>query len=333
MEEKYRAMFDEVRASDQLRQEVLQMSRRKQAPRRLLPKRLLIAAALLAVLAGTAVAAVGGPATIRGWFSREWEETTGAPMEKDQIALIDRLTRPVGVSDTQNGVTVTVDSVTVGNSTVWMLLKVSGAYTQEKDYYYHFERMDLTLAPDPDEVNTPGGSSLDYPYCGVSEDGMLTMLARFTIDLAGQTSLLDGSRQATLVVNDLMYSDNILMEGEWKLTFPLEPGEAGTMLTLDEIQVPARNLETQETTVITLRDVRISATDITYVRSVENQELEPEECVLVLEDGREVGWSSGSSRFRDEAQTEWSSVYFWKFPVDLSQMTGVRFGQTEISLP
>ena len=39
-----------------------------------------------------------------------------------------------------------------------------------------------------------------------------------------------------------------------------------------------------------------------------------------------------ASRFRDEAYTEWSSDLFWKFPVDLSQVTAVRFGDTEIPL-
>ena len=57
----------------------------------------------------------------------------------------------------------TVDSVTVGNSTVWMLVKVSGTYTREKEAHYHFDGMDLTLDPDPDAVKTPGGYSWTIP--------------------------------------------------------------------------------------------------------------------------------------------------------------------------
>ena len=92
----------------------------------------------------------------------------------------------MGVSDTQNGTTVTVDSVTVGNSTVWMLVKVSGDYTQEKEFLYHFQGMDLTLDPDPDLVDTPGGYSLDYPYVGVAEDGTLTCLLYTSCVFAAQ---------------------------------------------------------------------------------------------------------------------------------------------------
>ena len=221
MEEQYREMFDEVRASSRLREEVAHMTTRERKPsRRRLPKAAVAAAAVLVLLAGTALAAVGAPGTIRDWFAREWEEITGDTMDAEQLDLIDRLTKPVGVSDTQNGTTVTVDSVTVGNSTVWMLVKVSGDYTQEKESLYHFQGMDLTLDPDPDLVDTPGGYSLDYPYVGVAEDGTLTMLVRFTIDLAGQSSLLDGVRQATLLVDNLMYSDQTMTEGHWTLTFP-----------------------------------------------------------------------------------------------------------------
>ena len=54
------------------------------------------------------------------------------------------------------------------------------------------------------------------------------------------------------------------------------------------------------------------------------------QCVLVLENGGEVNWSSGSSRFRDEACTEWSSVWYWQVPVDLKKVTALRFGDLEI---
>ena len=130
MERRYREMFDEVRSSTRLQEEVSRMTQMERKPaRQRLPKKALLAAAVLVVLAGTAVAAVSAPGTLKGWFAQEWQETTGTAMDTEQLALIDELTRPVGVSDTQNGTTVTVDSVTVGNSTVWMLLKVSrGVY-------------------------------------------------------------------------------------------------------------------------------------------------------------------------------------------------------------
>ncbi len=341
MEQQYREMFDEVRSSDRLREEVTQMTKMEQRPaRRRLPKKALLAAAVLVVLAGTAMAAVGMPGTLREWFAREWQETTGTAMDMEQMAVIDELTRPVGVSDTQNGTTVTVDSVTVGDGTIWMLLKISGEYPEDAALRYHFDSIDLELDPDPDEVETPGGYGFEFPYGGVTEDGALTLLVRYTIDLAGQTSLLTQSRQATLLLDDLVSNDMtrsgdedvMLAEGHWPLTFPLEAGETGSVLTLEEISVPARKLETSETKTITLRDVKISATDLSYVQLAEDQEWTPSKCALVLEDGSTVDWSSGTSRFRDEAYTQWSSVWYWKVPVDLSRVTALRFGDVEIPL-
>ena len=308
--------------------------------RKRFPKGMLIAAAVLAVLAGTAVAAVGMPGTLRGWFAQEWEETTGAPMEEEQLALIDQLTQPVGASDTQNGVTVTVDSVTVGDSTMWLLLKVSGEYAENTDLRYDFDGMDLTIDPNPDEVGTPGGYGVGVRDWGVTEDGMLTLLIVFNIHLAGETSLLDSSRQVTLVLNDLV-SNNIrwkgdkfktVAEGAWTLTFPLEPGEMEKR-TLEEIRVPGTNRDSGEVEMMTLRDVQITSTDITYTFDATPQD--PEVmlfCTLVMENGAEVGYSSGATRFRNEERTEWSSVWYWQMPVDLNKVTALRFGDMEIPL-
>jgi hypothetical protein len=126
--------------------------------------------------------------------------------------------------------------------------------------------------------------------------------------------------------------DVTLAEGHWTLTFPLEAGEPGSVLTLEEISVPAQKLETRETKTISLRDVKITATDISYVQLAEDQEWTPSKCALVLEDGSTVNWSSGNSRFRDEAYTQWGSVYYWRVPVDLSKVTALRFGDVEIPL-
>lgn len=341
MEQQYREMFDEVRSSSRLQEEVRKMSEmeRKPAGRRF-PRKILMAAAVLAVLAGTAVAAVGAPGTLRGWFAQEWEETTGSTMDEEQLALIDRLTQPVGVSDTQNGVTVTVDSVTVGDSTIWMLLKVSGEYAESTDLRYDFDSKELTIDFLPDEVGTFGGYSVSVRDWGVTEDGMLTLLIVFNIHFAGETSLLDTPRQVTLVLNDLVHNDirwkgdkfKTVAEGAWCLTFPLEPGEMEKR-TLEEIQVPGTNRDTGEVETMTLRDVQITSTDITYTFAATPQD--PEimlRCALIMENGAEVRGSNSATRFLNEERTQWSSVYYWQIPVDLSKVTALRFGDVEIPL-
>ena len=200
--------------------------------------------------------------------------------------------------------------------------------------------MDLTIDPYPDQVDTPGGYGVSVRDWGVTEDGMLGLLIVFTIHLGGQTSLLDSPRQATLVLNDLV-SNNIkwkgdkyktVAEGAWTLTFPLEPGEMEKR-TLEEIQVPGTNRDTGEVVTMTLRDVQITSTDITYTFDATPQDPEVMlTCSLVMENGAEVGYSNGATRFLDEERTQWSSVWYWRMPVDLSRVTALRFGDVEIPL-
>ena len=52
---------------------------------------------------------------------------------------------------------------------------------------------------------------------------------------------------------------------------------------------------------------------------------------LVLKDGTEVSDSGGAARWTDETEEgRWASDFYWKLPLDLSQVVGVRFGDTVI---
>lgn len=131
MNDLYRKTFDEVHASEALRQEVLNMTKQeKAAVRRQIPRMTLIAAIVALVLAGTALAAaVPG---IRQWFSQQWTQQTGQPIHTDQLGLIDQLSDAVGVSVESGGVTVTVDSVTRGENVIWFLLRYDGLPPEEE---------------------------------------------------------------------------------------------------------------------------------------------------------------------------------------------------------
>ena len=200
---------------------------------------------LLVVLAGTVAAVTAGvPGTIREWFTREWTALSGEAMPQEQLSLIQELTQPVGISDTNSGVTVTLDSVTVGQNMLWVLLKVSGTYEAEEAWLYHFADAEMDLDLESSGASAPGIWSMDYAYQGLAEDGTLTMLARFCVD-SGMGSLQEGG-QVTLRLNDLMCSDTVALRGEWTIPFRLEPVEDQESLTLEELTVPAVDLDTGE---------------------------------------------------------------------------------------
>ncbi len=125
MNDLYRKTFDEIHASEALRQEVLNMTRQeKAAAKRQVPRMLLIAAIVVLVLAGTALAAA--LPGIQEWFSQQWTAQTGRPIHTNQLGLIDQLSDAVGVSAESGGITMTVDSVTRGENVIWFLLEIDG---------------------------------------------------------------------------------------------------------------------------------------------------------------------------------------------------------------
>ena len=131
MRDLYRETFDEIHASEALRQEVMNMTKQEKAVvRRQIPRMVLIAAIVALVLAGTALAAaIPG---IQEWFGQQWMKETGRPIHTDQMGLIDQLSDAVGVSATVDGVTVTVDSVTRGEDVIWFLLRYDGLPPEEE---------------------------------------------------------------------------------------------------------------------------------------------------------------------------------------------------------
>lgn len=286
------------------------------------------AAALAAVLlVGTATAAVGLPRSLVDWFARQWEEDTGTVMDENHVLFIDKLTQVVGVSDTNGGVTVTLDSLTRGNSGVWLLLNVSGVEEGSR-----FRGMDLTFEPNPDSVETPGGYGLSEEFSGRTGDGVFRILLYYDITLIGEDSLLKGY-EGTLRLEDLYQDQERIQEGEWELRFSLEPAE-GDFLSLGSLQVPARDMDTREAGETELRNVQVSATDIRYTQIGAEQAMEPVGVSLVLRDGTEVTAGSGGARWTAEPADggEWASVYSWRQPVDLTQAAALRWGDVEIPL-
>lgn len=284
------------------------------------------AAALAAVLlVGTATAVAGLPRSLMDWFSQQWEDQTGITMNGDQAALIERLTQEVGVSDSQGGVTVTLDSLTRGNSGAWLLLNVSGVEKGDR-----FGGMDLTFTPNPDSVETPGGYGLSVKFAGRTEDGVFRMLLQYDISLIGGDSLLKGY-EGTLLLKDLYLDGELIQEGQWNLQFSLEEAE-DAFLCLGSQYVPAVDMNTREAGETELRNVQVSATDIRYTQLGEEQELEPVQAYLVLRDGTEIGTGSGGARWTAENGGEWASVYSWRQPVDLTQAAAVRWGDALIPL-
>ena len=340
--DRYRELFDNVRASEKLKTEVRNMTNQTQnkKERRKIHAPAILAAALTLALMGTALAEAFLPGTLRGWFSRQWAESTGREPDAEQVVSVERLTQFVGVSDADSGVTVTLDSVTLGDSSLWMLLKLDGDIpAKKKPELFHFADVNLTFKTAPDSVTTPGGLGYGFDYMGITEDGKLSMLINYSVTLSGEDTLFSGYA-AELRLGALMYSDKVAVAGNWTLPFTLDAVQE-EVLTLDSALVPTMARPDRKAETVEIQNIRVSATGIRFTQDLNYDEfpeiLDPDLTGVVLSDGSVIPSNGGGSRWTGDAvgdtyTGDWATDLTWRVPVDLSQVAGVQFGDKIIPL-
>ena len=351
MEDKrLKRVFDQVKLSREREEAMLadllaeqkEVSGMKQMnSRRRIPAAAIAAAVLVVVLTGTALAAAFDlPDVLRSWFGQNWEDEMNEPIETEHLELLNRLTRPVGVSDTQNGVTVTVDSVTVGDSALWALLVADGLEGPLPEpgndgvweHMYHTGMDDTWIEPLVDgifEVSVMGGG---VSYSSTTEDGRLCMIYFWEPQISGNASLLDGCR-VTFQLNDIGYGNQTLAEGSWELDFNLEPAEGSQVLTLHNVQFPAK--EDGEPVLVDIPEARVSSTDVTFrLDSGDSLHMNYHfDITLCLSDGTEINCNELSEMGRyDGAENQWVVTKNLPMPINLAQAESLRVGSTEFPL-
>ena len=348
MGNRYRETFDQVRASERLRKEVLEMAKKEQAvpPKRRIPKAALIAAVLVVALTGTALAAVGMPGTLRDWFTWTWQERTDSDISQEHLALIDSLTQEVGVSDTCGDVTVTVDSITVGGSQIWALLDVEGLEF-DGNARYSFDRMRVDIVPDPSEGQF-GGAAYGLGSIGIMEDGRCRMLLEFSATISTGNQLDSGDYTLEIDLNDVIrchiggVEDEILYEGDWSFSILLTPESLSPAITIDSVQVPSNQMVWDQTgdekfgssegaeprpAVAMLTNLQITATGVSFYC---DGLMDRTRATAILADGTEVeDHGGGGSRTEDGG---WYVSFDWPVPLDVRDIVALRFGSTEIPL-
>lgn len=342
----YRETFDQIRASEQLREEVRKMTKQEHITtvKRRIPKTALIAAALALVLAGTALA-VASP-TLRGWFEQKWAEETGGQMTESQSLLINSLTQKVGISDTSGEVTVTIDSITVGGSQIWALLDVEG-WDFDRDAQYSFDRVRAEIVPDPSEGQY-GGAGYGLGSIGFTEYGKCRMLLEFSATISTGNQLNSGDYTLEIDLNDLIRcrtgraEDEILYEGDWSFSIPLTPESLSPVITIDHVQVPSKQMVWDQTdeedggtaegtepcpAVATLANLQISATGVSFYC---DGLMDRTRATAIMADGTEVeDHGGGGSRMEDGG---WYVSFDWPVPLDVTDIVAIRFGNAEIPL-
>ena len=320
----YRETFSRLHASPETRRNIMNLSEKH--VRRFRPARVAAVVAAAALLSITAMAAAFGGG-ILDWFGREWDSRTGRPLGESQAETIQRLTQPVGESVTDGGITVTVDSITVGTDSLWALLKVSGM-TFSPEEKYGFGTVSVDLHPDPAAV---GVTTYTAQLVGVDQDGNLNLILKYFSTLPTDAQLSAGGCTLELTLTGLAEGTyggegaDLAAEGTWRFSIPLTVESRSPVVTIPQAQLPAGQREADGSVrgPVSLTDIQISATGIRFSADAYVSDVS-----AVLKDGTEVRTSGGGGgQHRDGTYT---FSYTWAVPVDVEDIAALRFGETEV---
>lgn len=333
----YQTAFSQVGPSQQIRERVAALQGTVPTTQKHYVRRLsgvMTAAVVLAALLGcAAVTAVYG-GSIQGFFSHYWKAVYDRPMSDGQAAVIDHLTQDISQSQTVGGVTVTVDSATVGDDTFFLLLRVEGQKFSKR-YSYAFDEMSMTFSPDPVSEGGGGLGGFGFQYQGLDGDGSLLMMLDMNY-AAAEVFVPDTSPLSVeLTLTDLTQGNGrgtVLSEGVWSFTFSLDRSQIPAPIQIGDADALLYDFDKEEHISVPVHHLEVTNTGVRFqlpYRPGRAAELRP---TVILKDGTEVhhGGGAGTATEDDEAV---SYSFHWSVPVDLDEVSAIRLGLNSIEIP
>lgn len=312
-------------------------------------KTLLIAAIIATLLVASALAlqAISAPeGNSIGWFNFVMERQ-GKPeltdMQKDTISA---LSYSDPVTDEDNGITVTVETLTVGRSSAIMLLSV----TQEScrmtsDTEYRFETYECDLKA-PEGGPTSYGFSQSFYYTDEDDNK-----AYIVISLDANESMLklaEDTETLQMEFENLQYRNTEIgetgcIEGHWQLPVVLSASDVLAPIELGNMSVRAYAYYTWPVSFqlpcrMKLKDVSITSADITYRYDPEYMQMlkivgKPVGMRMfsisaVLKNGNSISTVGGSDYMDIDGLMV--ANYRWEVPFSLDDLDYIRFGNSKV---
>ena len=299
---------------------------------------ILIAATLAVLLMGAGLAVIQYGDSIQDWFAHYWELVTGQSMSEKQTALIDHLSQDIGLSQTINGVTVTVDSATVGVDNFYLLIRVEGAKLSDR-HYYGFKQLDMTVAPDPIE-ELGGLGSYGFQFHGIDGNGAAILLIDY--DYVTKKGFVEDMRPLDISITMEQFCRDphndyrkVLAEGTWEFSFTLERNQMPQEISLPDTEVLVVDLTEQEQYTeipVLFTDIQLTNTGLQFAYDYSDGMLSFSDHVqVILNTGEVIGVSGGTGVPWEDSGLLFCS-YKWMVPVDLDEVAAVKIGETVIYL-
>ena len=183
--------------------------------------------------------------------------------------------------------TVTLESVTVGEKHLWLLLHVSGNFEPGKAYT--FARAELIGAPEKvySDLGIKVGKGLTYRTdgCKILEDGSLQIMAQY--QSPDPNADLTAGGEFCLHLETLLMEREPLLEGQWEIPFTLEQGTTMPTIKLENILLPVSGLEGASD--VTFQEIRVFSTGMELICDAEYAGFTLwTDVALILADGSEI---------------------------------------------
>lgn len=296
----------------------------------------LVAAILALLLMGAGVAAVVYGDSIQSWFNHYWGIITGQSMSEEHTAIIERLSQDIGMSHTIDNVTVTVDSATIGNNNLFILLKVNGL-RHNNDVGYEFGEMILDVASDQaqGENSLSGYGIIHRDWDG---DGTVLLLMEYTYASGYDNKNDTLPINIKLTLTDLIQStdtdnEKVLAEGEWHFEFSLDRNKAIQVMQLSDAEIIAFDSNKNELVPIIIKNIELSSTGLNFQYDYKQGAIAIEDSIkVVLNNGKIVGESGGSGAVMEDGTTL-NCSHQWQLPINLNDVSGIKIGEVVIPVP
>lgn len=300
-----------------------ELERTAPARRRHRPGRWVLLAAVLVCLFTVTAAAAAGLFGLEGWFDRCWEEETGRGLSEAQTEILADLSQSLDLTAVDNGLRVTAEEITVGQNGVTMLLSArleEGSLDEQK--FYAFDPLWSEVKMEPEDRVCGFG----FDFVGF-DAATATAYIAFEYDGFSETDTMDRVMQLTLY--DLIYCTEseapveTAVDGVWTFTIPVTMPEEPVLLLGDAVVTAEGDREEEQT--LRLRDLQLSSTGLRFWHDVEQNYYLPLP-ELILSDGSALRCFSGSGS-RNEERQRFEQSYGWSAPLDLADVTAIRFGE------
>jgi hypothetical protein len=308
----------------------------------------LVLVVLMTLMAITAVAVVNR-VDIGGWFNSRWKQITGTDLSEAQTDTIIELTNNINSAVTCNEMTVTAESILVGDNRVELLLSVKAPdFIPLKNHSYKFEYCDVqVIQSEFEKAKNPLGKSYYIDFYSLDETkNTVYLMLHFTTSLPIGSSIRDGDYSLKISLRDFMDSStknmdsvtddesvknaDLITSGEWTFDIPLDFNSPEANIKIDNAYGNEKCKNSKEKVSLEYSDIVISSTGI---RFAVNKKYKDTDCKIYTElnNGTKVPCLEGSQIYSSDSLFV-NCSYSWLSPISINDIKSINLGETTIQL-